>query len=260
MQAHSIKINVKHQSYSATDALRWLANNRVDLLLLDIKMPGLTGVELVKVLANRPQVIFVTAFKEFAVEAFELDVTDYLVKPVSAPRLSQALEKAIQHVQFVTGVSPAVQRTDHPAYNDHRQSNNQQPHNEASQPIEQAQSNQVAPNYISVNLGGSKRKVALKDIHWFEAYGNYVKVWLGDEMILVNSSFKNLMESLPVVDLLSEQIDINTQHSPLFAKVHKSYGVNLHLVEQVHLDHLILQSGVSVKVGKTYKKAAKQLL
>src|ERR1044072_8131148 len=80
---------------SAIEAYNELAKNSVDLVFLDIEMPDVTGIDLTKKLgSNRPLIVFTTAKKDYAVEAFELNVVDYLVKPVSLPRLLQAVEKA----------------------------------------------------------------------------------------------------------------------------------------------------------------------
>ncbi|MEQ8908537.1 MAG: response regulator [Vicingaceae bacterium] len=79
---------------NALEALQTLHNEEVDLLLLDIQMPDLSGMELVKHSQSLPQVIFTTNLSSFAVEAFEFDVTDYLTKPIRLPRFIQAIEKA----------------------------------------------------------------------------------------------------------------------------------------------------------------------
>ena len=79
----------------ATEALSYLNNTQVELLLLDIEMPDMSGLELTQKLGNRrPLIIFTTAKKDYAVEAFELSVVDYLIKPIALPRLKQAIDKA----------------------------------------------------------------------------------------------------------------------------------------------------------------------
>jgi len=79
----------------AVEALDILNSSQVDLLLLDIEMPGMTGLDLIKKLGNtKPLIIFTTAKKDYAVEAFELNVIDYLIKPIALPRLKQAIDKA----------------------------------------------------------------------------------------------------------------------------------------------------------------------
>lgn len=221
---HARPVNIRFQAHNATDALKWLSENDVDLIFLDIKMPYLTGIELVKVLANRPQIVFVTAFQEHAATAFELDVTDYLVKPVSLPRLQQAIGKVSQ--RLVLSNTSSTQNTE---------------------------------SYVMLNLSGTKRKIYIRDIQWFEAYGNYVKVWLEDEMLLANSTFKQMLDSLPHVDLLSASQDntANQFNEGLFAQIHKSYGVNLSRAKALAGDRLIMMNDIPIKIGKTFKKALK---
>lgn len=83
---------------NAFEAMEALKSNRVDIMLLDIQMPDLTGLELVKSLDKKPAVIFTTAYSEFAVDAFNLAVSDYLLKPFNFPRFFQAINKAIGQV------------------------------------------------------------------------------------------------------------------------------------------------------------------
>ena len=84
---------------NAFEAMEALTNNTVDIMLLDIQMPDLTGLELVKSLEKKPAVIFTTAYSEYAVDAFNLAVVDYLLKPFDFPRFFQAIRKAIGNVQ-----------------------------------------------------------------------------------------------------------------------------------------------------------------
>ncbi len=78
---------------NAVDALQVINNKQIDLLLLDIQMPEITGIEMLKSLAHPPKVIFTTAYRDYAVEAFELDVIDYLVKPISLERLIRSINR-----------------------------------------------------------------------------------------------------------------------------------------------------------------------
>lgn len=84
---------------NAFEAMEALQNHEVDIMLLDIQMPDLTGLELVKGLERKPAVIFTTAYSEYAVDAFNLAVADYLLKPFDFPRFFQAINKAIGHIQ-----------------------------------------------------------------------------------------------------------------------------------------------------------------
>jgi two-component system, LytTR family, response regulator len=144
--------------YNATEALSYLAHHRVDLILLDINMPALSGIDMLKVLSNRPHVIIISAYQEYAIDGFALDVVDYLLKPVSAERLVEALNKV--HRRIDAPVSPLNA-------------------------------------YLMLKVDREKRKFLLGDITWIEAYGNYVKVWQGEHMTLVSSTLKRLVQQLP---------------------------------------------------------------
>ncbi len=206
--AEHADISIVGRCYNATQALSWLANDHVDLLFLDINMPDLSGIELLKVLRNRPQAIVISAYQEYAIQGFELDVTDYLLKPVCSERLSQALDK----VRFRN---------------------------------EKRSSREVVPHHIILKVDREKRKFTLVDITLLEAYGNYVKLWQGDEMVLVNSSLKQLIEMLP-----------NTK----FTQVHKSFVVNNAKIIVVETDSITMECGRTVKVSKTFKKRLQHLL
>lgn len=91
---------------NAVEAIEALKNNKVDILLLDIQMPDITGLELMQSLEHKPAVIFTTAYSEYAVDAFNLGVTDYLLKPFDFPRFFQAISKAIgSNAQVVDNAS-----------------------------------------------------------------------------------------------------------------------------------------------------------
>ena len=91
-------IKVVSQHFSAKDALYQLAKSTIDVVFLDINMPELSGLELIQALANPPQIIIVSAYEEYALTGYELNVTDYLLKPVSAQRLQQAINKVRERI------------------------------------------------------------------------------------------------------------------------------------------------------------------
>lgn len=174
-------IVINKHCYNATEALVWLAQNNVDLLFLDINMPQLNGIDMLKVLANKPQVVIVSAYQEYAVQGFDLDVSDYLVKPVSAQRLEIALQKVRKRL--------ALQHSDICAdQGDHL--------------------------HIIVKVDREKRKFTLTDISLFEAYGNYVKLWSDGKMVLVNSTLKSIIAQLPGEQFtqVNKSYVVNNQH------------------------------------------------
>ena len=217
-------VEVLAQFYHPADALAWLANNSADLLFLDINMPALNGIELLKVLANRPQVVIISAYQEYAVDGFELDVTDYLVKPVSAERLANGLKKVRDRITL-----------SNLTYGDN---SNQ----EKTQEIH-AGTNEVISNIV-LKVDRELRRFELSDITYFEAYGNYVKVWQGNQATLVNSTLKGILEMLPLTQ---------------FSKIHKSYIVANDCVVRLDSEHVTLLNEVKLKIGKSYKAEAKRI-
>ena len=83
----------------AVDAINILNNENIDLLFLDINMPGISGIEFLKSLSNPPKVIFTTAYRNFAIDAFDLNAIDYLVKPISFERFLKAINKFLLQVK-----------------------------------------------------------------------------------------------------------------------------------------------------------------
>ena len=93
------EIEIVARCRDAVEALQILHREQIDLIFLDIRMPELTGIEMLKSLGNPPGVIFTTAYRDYAVEAFELDVVDYLVKPISLERLLRAVNRYFERAQ-----------------------------------------------------------------------------------------------------------------------------------------------------------------
>ena len=201
-------IQLVGQCTHATEALHFLAENEVDLMFLDINMPVLSGMDMLKVLKNKPQVIVVSAYSEFALEGYELDVTDYLMKPVGEERLARALAKVRERL--------GNKSTD----------------------------DKTVPSIV-VKVDREKRKLEIDSITVLEAFGNYVKLWQGDSMLLVSSTLRQLIEQLP---------------QNQFVQVHKSFVVNTAQVTGVDKDHVRMQGDQLIKVGKMYKSGLRDLL
>ncbi|HEX2535388.1 MAG TPA: LytTR family DNA-binding domain-containing protein [Chitinophagaceae bacterium] len=147
----------------AMEAYNILNNQPIDLLLLDIEMPGMTGIELIKQLKNKkPLIIFTTAKTDYAIEAFELSVVDYLVKPVTPARFLQAIERARDAFES--------KRDD--------------------VKIEEQ-------NFVFVKDNGTLKKLTVDDILYLEAMGDYVKVHTSTRFHVVHTTLKALEEKLP---------------------------------------------------------------
>jgi two-component system LytT family response regulator len=224
--ANEKTVQVVAQCYNAAEALAVLAHQSVDLLLLDIQMPVLTGLEMLKVLATPPQVIITSAYAEYALDGFALDVTDYLLKPISGERLAQALQK-VRRRQLARALQTGAAQPEFTA---------------AMHPKAQAP---AAGPCIVLKVDRELRKFELARISCFEAYGNYVKVWQGGQMTLVNSTLKQIHQQC-------EQAG--------FVQVHKSFLVNKQQVVAVDSQKIRLADQLQIKIGEAYKDNARQIL
>lgn len=147
----------------ALDAIDLLNKERIDLIFLDINMPGISGVEFLKSLHNPPKVIFTTAYRNFAVDAFELDAIDYLVKPISFERFLKSVNKFLSLV-----------------------GSKQNADNEQN----------IIKDYIILKADKKNHKIKFKDILYIESLDNYVKVYITDSSIICYESLANLIKEL----------------------------------------------------------------
>lgn len=165
---------------SGTDALRALESAEFDVVFSDISMPGLDGMELARVIARfarRPQVVFVTAHEEHAVAAFAVQATDYVMKPVSQARLTQAVDRVVE------GMRSAAPAPSPPG---------------AGSPVPSPQPAAPAPEpadeRIPVELGGVTRFVPRSAIRYVQAQGDYARLFTGQGSHLVRIPLSTLEE------------------------------------------------------------------
>jgi DNA-binding LytR/AlgR family response regulator len=158
------------QDYSnASDALRELNLKKPHLIFLDIKMPRISGFEMLRSLPRHPQVIFTTAFREYAVEGFDLNAVDYLLKPFSFERFLQAINKAY------TLLSSELS-AEHPAA---------------------STSTDNQDNDLFVKSNGKLIRIVVKDIFYIEALKEYVRIFTPGTTTVVYQTMQNLEERLP---------------------------------------------------------------
>jgi len=148
---------------NAMDAYNLLQEQLVDLVFLDIEMPGMTGLELTKNLGNRkPVIIFTTSKREYAADAFELNVVDYIVKPVTPARFIQAVDKAREVLQS---------NTEEFKFNEEE--------------------------FIFIRDSNIVRRLKLEDILFAEAMGDYVKLYTPQKFYAIHTTLKTVEERLP---------------------------------------------------------------
>jgi DNA-binding LytR/AlgR family response regulator len=153
--------------HSAVDCLSFLATNEVDLLFLDVEMPDLTGIELLKALKNPPLTILITAYTEYALDGYEYNVVDYLLKPVRFDRFAKAIAK----INGILNVRSAIN------------------HEAPKQATEQ--------DYIFVKSNYKAVKIPFSDIVYVESLQKYVKFHVGDEPVMSLMSLSSLEDILP---------------------------------------------------------------
>lgn len=160
-------LDLKGTCSNAVDALSLLQNNSIDLLFLDIQMPSIIGTDFMRTLNDPPKVIFTTAFRKFAVEGFDLDAVDYLLKPISFERFLRAVNKVMKlNLSLADNIL-------------------------SMNPVEKEN------NFIYLRADRRNIKVNLDDVLFIESLKNYIKVVARDKIIVTKYSMSMLQESLP---------------------------------------------------------------
>lgn len=154
-------ISIIGECGSAIEAYEFLKINSVDLLFLDVEMPGMTGLELVKSLSKKPIIIFISSQKKYAAEAFELCVADYLIKPYTLQRFLQAVSRAEEIMQR-----------------------------------KNSEVSKVASDFIFIKENKAIKKITCSEILWIEAMGDYVKIKVEGKWHIIHSTLKQLEEKL----------------------------------------------------------------
>lgn len=192
--------------YDAFEAMQLINNHEIDLIFLDINMPKLSGFDLLKTMRQLPKVIVTSAHKEFAFEGYELNVSDYLLKPFSFERFLKAMNKVMDYQNSIA--SPEKKEG-------------------------------------SFFLKGDKKihQIHTNDILFIEAYGNYTKVFLEEEMIISHEKISSLEALLPAPD---------------FLRVHKSFIVATNKIKMIEGNRIAMGEHFA-PIGQTYKHNLKQL-
>ena len=147
------------------EAKKYLQENTVDLLFLDIQMPDINGMQFYKNLTQKPPVIFTTAYKDYAAEGFNVDAVDYLLKPFEYDRFLKACYKAKEYIEFLS-------------------------------------SQEIQLNSIFVKVNYEIMKINLKDIDLIEALDDYIKIFIKPNPVLTLMTLKSIQEKLPTRDFV----------------------------------------------------------
>ncbi len=147
------------------EALQLLGQQKIDLVFLDIQMPELSGIDLIKTIQGKSKVILTTAYSEFALEGYELYVVDYLMKPIRLPRFLAAVQKAVQQINAGTETQQETAEDDY--------------------------------IFVKTESKGKLLKINLADIDFIESMKNYMIIHRGGQKTFVYTSMKELEEHLP---------------------------------------------------------------
>jgi two-component system LytT family response regulator len=209
------------EAENGIDAAEKILNEKPDLVFLDIQMPGLTGFEVINQVGinNMPAVIFSTAYDQYAIDAFDINATDYLLKPFDKARFSKAFYRSLEQIK-------------------------NKDNKKLSNLIENiTQTRQIRERFL-VNYGAKYFFVNCSDIHFFASKEKYVEINSLKGKFLLRETMNNIEES----------IDVNK-----FARIHRSFIVNVDSVAEIqswsHGDYIVvLKTGDKLKMSRRYSK------
>ncbi len=210
LEAHLEKIpniNIVAKCHTAMIAMQVLNEYPVDIMFLDIEMPDLNGIHFLKSLEKTPYTIFTTAYSQYALESYELNVVDYLLKPIRFDRFFKAITKVLSLL-------------------------NSTPTNLQTSITEQKN------DYFFVKSDYKSIKIQFNNIVYIESAQKYVKIFVNDKCIMPLMSLSSIMGILPTKQ---------------FFRCHKSFIVNLDVIECIDGNQLLLTSGDKIPVSKTLK-------
>lgn len=254
-------LSLKGSFTSGTAAYSFLQDNPVDLLLCDIQMPNLSGMDLSRMLPERTRIIFTTAFSEYAVEGFKVRALDYLLKPISyedflsaAMKAKEYLEliddKLLRQAQLPSGLvtEPAVSTlvTEPAVRRDSPTTEVTEPavSTSVTEPVEVTEQRKIKSIFVKTEY--RLQQIDLDRITYIEGLKDYVKIHLnnGTAPILSLMRLKALEDTLPKED---------------FVRVHKSFIVRLAAIEAIERNHILIGPS-RIPIGDTYQTALYQAL
>ncbi len=196
------------------EAISTIKEKKIDLIFCDIDMPQISGIDFIKSLDNKPMFIFTTAYSQYAVEGFNLNAVDYLVKPIPYNRFIKAVSRA---KEILTYKKKPANSNVFPSHGDTNESQ----------------------NYIFVKAEYESIKINLNEIEYIQGLKDYLKVHIAgsNKAILTLMSFKEMLDKLP---------------SNQFLRVHKSFVVNVTCIKTVQRNRIVIND-VRIPIGESYK-------
>lgn len=213
------ELEVVGQCCNAAEAFKATQNNQIDIMLLDIHMPDLNGLDFARTLHNVPVIIFTTAYSEYALESYEVAATDYLLKPIALPRFTEAIDKAKKKLTSASAPDTT----------------SEQPVNTTTDQNHDA----VHAPYILVKADYKIYKVKYDDLFYIEGQHEYVSFYTRDKRITALYALKTLEEQLP---------------SDRFIRIHKSYIVAIDQIQEIEPLSVVV-AGTKIPIGGIYRES-----
>lgn len=218
---------------SAATASDFMEQHVVDLVFLDIQMPGITGLEFARTISKRTLVIFTTAYTEYALDSYEVDAIDYLIKPVETERFQKAVDKAISYHSLLLKeemVEKEAKEEKETEVKGGKEALDPKEERNAIEPM-------VAAEYFFVKAERRYFKVNFADILFIEGLKDYVIIQLSDQRIITRMSLKAMFDLLP---------------KSCFLRVNKSYIVNTNQIEAFDNNDIFIKT-YEIAIGNSYR-------
>jgi len=206
---------------SAIEAMQIVQEGNIDLVFLDIQMPELTGIQFLKIAGNKASYILTTAYSQYALESYDLNVSDYLLKPIAFDRFYKAVEKVRNQRQKQDSPTAVV-----------------------PEPVATPVAAPSIQDFIFVKTEHKIQKIELDDILYIEGLKDYISIFTKNERVITLQNMKKMEETLPKKD---------------FIRVHKSYIIAVDKIESIERSRIAI-AGKTIPVGDTYRDAFFKLI
>ena len=216
------EVEVIDEAANAEEGVSKIESQQPDLIFLDIQMPGKTGFDMLAQLERSPQVIFTTAYDEFALKAFEVNAIDYLLKPYTLGRFRLAIQKCLSRGdEMINNIRVLTESLQQKGY----------------------------PERIFVEQGSKLISIAIADILWIEAIGDYTKLHTHSFHYISNKGISEMEQKLD---------------PSKFQRIHRSAMINLSAIREVYKEasgpQVVLQNGKILKVSRSYAEALRKII
>lgn len=201
---------------NAIEALQLVQAGGIDLVFLDVQMPELTGIQFLKIASGKSNYILTTAYSQYALESYDLNVSDYLLKPIAFDRFYKAVEKVhnlVKVAEPIVAPQPILTSA---------------PFSASIQPVQ---------DFIFVKTEHKIQKIELDDILYIEGLKDYISIYTKAERVITLQNMKKMEETLP---------------SSQFIRVHKSYIISLDKIESIERSRITI-CGKIIPIGDTYR-------